>query len=577
MRVVSMQPVPWPEPDPQVAVAIRAIYRRKDLPLAVQIRDMLGEVFPDEGFAQTFGVRGRPGYSPGRLALVSVLQKAESLTDRQAADAAGRDLSWKYALGLALDDPGFDFSVLSQFRARVVAGGMEQHVLDVLLAVLVEKGLVKAGGKQRTDSTHVVSAVRDLNRLELAGESVRAATETVVAAAPGWFASVFDVAGWSARYGRRIDSWRLPAAETKRAQLAVDYGTDGFALLEAVYSAPAPAWLRELPAVQVLRRVLLQDYLRTVDGHGKQVIRRRDADKDGIPPASRRITSPYDTDARWAAKGDDLFWNGYKVHISETCDGPPESAAGDAARWPHPPNIITNVATTDATVPDAVVTATVHTMLAGRGLTPAEHYLDSGYPSAALVVSSKADHGIELVAPLLLDTSAQARAGTGFDRSAFTFDFDARKATCPQGKTSTAWNPVRQKGTAALVVSFAVGDCRACPVRSSCTSSKARRRQVTVPPREIHEVQQSARARQKTGEWQARYAVRAGVEGTVHQAVEVTGIRRARYRGLDKTRLDHVLCVTALNLIRLDAYWNGHVLDRTRASHLTRLGLSLAA
>jgi len=93
-----MQPAPWPEPDPQVAVAIRAIYRRQDLPLAVQIRDMLGEVFPDEGFAAGFGVRGRPGYSPGRLALVSVLQKAESLTDRQAADAAGRDLAWKYAL-----------------------------------------------------------------------------------------------------------------------------------------------------------------------------------------------------------------------------------------------------------------------------------------------------------------------------------------------------------------------------------------------------------------------------------------------------------------------------------------------
>jgi len=420
----------------------------------------------------------------------------------------------------------------------------------------------------------VISAVRDLNRLELAGESVRAAAEAVIAAAPGWFASAFDVAGWSARYGRRIGSWRLPTAETKHAQLAVDYGTDGFALLEALYSAAAPQWLRQLPAVQVLREVLLQNYLRTVDEHGKQVIRRRDAERDGIPPVPRRISSPYDLDARWAAKGDDLFWNGYKVHISETCDGPPEPVAGDGTRRLERPNIITNVATTDATVPDAAVTASVHTMLAERGLTPAEHFVDSGYPSAALVVSSKAEHGIELVAPLLADNSAQARAGTGFDRSAFTIDFDTQRAVCPQGRTSTTWNPVSQKGTAALVVSFAVSDCRPCPVRSSCTNSKAARRQVTVPPREIHEVQQSARASQKTEQWQARYAVRAGVEGTIHQAVEVTGIRRARYRGLDKTRLDHVLSVTALNLIRLDAYWNGHVLDRTRASHLTRLGLA---
>src|SRR3954452_13720295 len=108
MSVGSGQPEPWPEPDPQVAAAVKAIYRRKALPLAVQVRDMLGEVFGDDRFAELFGVRGRPGYSPGRLMLVSVLQVAEKLTDRQAAEAAGRDLAWKYALGLALDDPGFD-------------------------------------------------------------------------------------------------------------------------------------------------------------------------------------------------------------------------------------------------------------------------------------------------------------------------------------------------------------------------------------------------------------------------------------------------------------------------------------
>jgi hypothetical protein len=148
-----------------------------------------------------------------------------------------------------------------QFRARVVDGGLEQHLLDVLLARLVEVGLVKAGGKQRTDSTHVISAVRDLNRLELAGESVRAAVEVVVAAVPSWFAAAFDVPGWSGRYGRRIDSWRLPVSQRKRDQLAADFGRDGFALIEALYAPSAPGWLRELPAVQVLRVVLLQNYI----------------------------------------------------------------------------------------------------------------------------------------------------------------------------------------------------------------------------------------------------------------------------------------------------------------------------
>jgi transposase len=572
MGVVSMQPAPWPEPDPQVAAAIKAIYRRKSLPLAVAVREMLGELFPDEGFVSGFGVRGRPGYSPGRLALVSVLQMAEKLTDRQAAEAAGRDLSWKYALGLALDDPGFDHSVLPEFRARVLAGGLEQHLLDVLLAGLVERGLVKAGGKARTDSTHVISAVRDLNRLELAGESVRAAAEVIAAAAPDWFAAVFEVPGWSRRYGHRIDSWRLPTSQTKRDQLALDFGTDGYALIEAVYSAPAPGWLRELPAVQVLRTVLLQNYYAHEDATGKRVIRRRDAEKDGIPPAPSRIASPYDTDARWAAKGDDLYWCGYKVHITETCETPADARAEDGFRLDRP-NIITNIATTDATVPDVAMTTRIHSMLAERDLTPGEHFLDSGYPSAALLVAAKTDYGTELVTPLLADTSPQAKAGAGYDRASFAFDFDARIATCPQGKTSSSWTPCRQRGTEKIVVTFPWSACDPCPVRALCTTRTRGGRQLTLPPREVHEAQITARAEQATKDWQSRYAVRAGVEGTINQALDL-GIRRARYRGTDKTRLQHILTACAINLIRLDAYWNGHLLDRTRTSHLGHLELA---
>ena len=536
---MSMKPSPWPEPDAQVAAAIKAIYRRKRLPLAVAVRDMLGEVFPDEGFVSGFGVRGRPGYSPGRLALVSVLQMAEKLTDRQAAEAAGRDLSWKYALGPALDDPGFDHSVLPEFRARVLEGGLEQHLLDVLLAGLVERGLVKAGGRQRTDSTHVVSAVRDLNRLEVAGESVRAAVEAIVAAAPDWFARRFEVARWSRRYGQRIDSWRLPTSQTRRDQLALGYGTDGYALIEAVYASCTTLWLRELPAVQVLRTVLLQNYYAHEDGSGKRVIRRRDAEKDGIPPAPSRIASPYDADARWAAKGDDLFWCGYKARFTESCEAPAHTDAG-AGRRLDPPNIITNVATTDATVPDAAMTALIHTMLAARGLTLGEHFVDSGYPSAALLVSSSADHGIELVAPLLADTSAQAKAGAGYDRASFDFDFEARVARCPQGQASSSWTPCRQHGVEKIVVSFPRSACDPCPARALCTNRTRGGRQLTLPPREVHEAQVKARAEQTTKDWQARYGVRAGVEGTINQAVDL-GIRRARYRGTDKTRLQHIL------------------------------------
>jgi hypothetical protein len=123
----------------------------------------------------------------------------------------------------------------------VVAHGLEEKALDLLLAKLVDKGLVKAGGKQRTDSTHVISAVRDLNRLELAGECVRAALEAISAADPSWTRRVLELPGWAGRYRVRVDSWRLPSSEAKRAELARAYGADGYALVEAVYAPFSPS------------------------------------------------------------------------------------------------------------------------------------------------------------------------------------------------------------------------------------------------------------------------------------------------------------------------------------------------
>jgi transposase len=256
--VVSVQPRPWPEPVPEIAAAIRVMYGgRREVPLPVRVRDQLGELFSDAEFRGAFGVRGKPGFSPGLLAMVTVLQKAENLTDRQAADAVRTNLAWKYALGLELADPGFDHTVLSEFRARVVEHGLEEKALDLLLVALRDKGLIAAGGKQRTDSTHVVAAVRDLNRLELVGEAVRACLEALSVAAPHWVTEVLDVSGWGRRYRQRIDTWRLPTSQTKKDELALAYGTDGFALLSAVYESASPVWLREIPAVEVLRVVLV--------------------------------------------------------------------------------------------------------------------------------------------------------------------------------------------------------------------------------------------------------------------------------------------------------------------------------
>jgi len=238
------------------------------------------------------------------------------------------------------------------------------------------------------------------------------------------------------------------------------------------------------------------------------------------------------------------------------------------------PNLITHVATTDATVTDNQMTEPVHDALAARNLAPGRHYTDSGYASAALVVSALTIWGIALIAPLLADTSAQARAGRGYARADFAVDYDARTVTCPQGNTAASWTPCTQHGKDAIVATFSAGDCGPCPARGQCTTGT--RRQLSLLPRDLAEAQAAARTAEKTTGFQADYARRAGVEGTMSQAAS-HGARRARYRGLAKTRLDHVYMATALNLLRLEAYWTGTPLDRQRTSHLARLELGLVA
>ena len=138
-----MQPRPWPEVPADTVRVARKAFRKGSL--AIRARDELGSWYDDEAFGAAYGTRGKPGISPAQLAMVTVLQFTENLTDRQAADAVRGRLDWKYCLGLPLDDEGFDFSVLSEFRARLVARDLERKILDLLLDRLKGLGLVSAG------------------------------------------------------------------------------------------------------------------------------------------------------------------------------------------------------------------------------------------------------------------------------------------------------------------------------------------------------------------------------------------------------------------------------------------------
>jgi transposase len=279
---MSLRPTPVPPVPEATAQLARQVFPRGHLYLTM--RDTFETFFTDALFAPLFSLCGPPATTPWRLALVLILQFAEGLSDCQAAEAVRDRIAWKYLLGLEMNDPGFDPSVLSEFRTRLVAGAAEQLLLETLLTRFREHGLLKARGKQRTDSTHVLAAARLLNRLELVGETMRCALDALAGEAPEWWAAPLP-AEWVERYGRRFTDWRLPTRQSEREALAHAIGADGGALLARLEAADAPEPLGTLPAVTVLRQVWEQQYV----GEGAAP---RFRPAEALAPAAQLIASP---------------------------------------------------------------------------------------------------------------------------------------------------------------------------------------------------------------------------------------------------------------------------------------------
>ncbi len=511
--------------------------------LAMWLRDELGAIYTDEEFADVYPERGQPALAPWRLALVTLLQYAEDLTDRQAAEAVRERLDWKYLLGLELTDPGFDASVLSEFRQRLLAQGAEERLLEKVLQVCRQRGWLKAGGKMRTDATHVLAAVRSLHHLETVGETLRAVLEELAQVAPDWLVSWMP-SEWFKRYEGRMDSRRLPKKEAERKQLAEQIGRDGGRLLAALAQADAPAAAQELESVQVLRQVWSQYY---EEREGQ--IYWRDGPAQG---AQETIVSPYDTDARLAQKRD-TAWCGYKVHLTETCE-------------PDLPELIVQVKTTLAPRPDVKETLDLQHELERRQLLPEEHLLDGGYLESEVLLMHPPH--LRIVGPVPPDASWQAQAGQGFALTHFHIDWSTQRVICPQGQPSRSWRE-RPEREGQIQVAFAKAVCRACPVRSACT--KGDHRELQLQPQAYMQALQRQRAVQQTPAFRQAYALRSGVEATISQGVRRLPLRQSRYRGMPKVQLQEVMTATALNCLRLYAYVQGVPRGITWVSHLARL------
>jgi transposase len=535
---MSLHPQPIPAIPEETIRLARAVLPEGNV--LMQMRDALGTLYEDEDFRDLFPSRGQPAEAPWRLALVTLMQYAEGLTDRQAADAVRTRIDWKYVLSLELSNTGFDFSVLSEFRSRLLAHGAERRLFDLLLEQYRERGWIKARGKQRTDSTHVLAAIRTLRRLECVGETMRHALNVLSEVAPEWLLEHLDQE-WAERYEKRFSDFRLPKDEKKRVELAETIGVDGRRLLEAAYAESNLPWLRDLEAIQTLRRVWLQHYHASEQGTPWRA--------DGeLPPSSVLITSPYDVEARYSRKKSTV-WTGYKVHFTETC----EACA---------PHLIVAVTATSATTADGDIVGELHERLASRQMLPREHLMDAGYVDAEVLARSQNCYHVDVVGPAMPDLSWASREAGRFDQSQFLIDWPARQAICPAGHTSRDWLQIPDRhGKPSLRVRFPLTACRPCPLHEQCTSVAAKVLRLR-PDEAANTALVAARKRQETPAFWKQYAERAGIEGTVAQAVRTCEMRQARYIGLKKLQLQAFFTATAINVLRA-CVW---LADGTRAS-----------
>lgn len=283
-------------------------------------------------------------------------------------------------------------------------------------------------------------------------------------------------------------------------------------------------------------------------------LRRADGE---LPPSALLITSPYDIEARYSRKKS-TTWTGYKVHFTETCE----------AEEPH---LIVEVLTTAATTPDGEIMGELHEQLEHQEMLPDQHLVDTGYVDAEVLAESQMRYQVDLVGPVPPDVSWQIKATTGFDHSHFTVDWQAHQVMCPASQTSQSWGTIADRhGKPVVRVRFPQAVCQACPFHEQCTHSPARVL-ILQPNEQAYQALQKARTRELTPGFRAVYAGRAGVEGTIAQAVRTCEMRRARYIGSNKLRLQAFFTATAMNVLRACAWMEEGTHTSTPISRFARL------
>jgi len=502
---------------PEIAEEIRMWGERQlasDNPYRIIGEDLFSFI-PEAELTSMYAVGGRSCINPVLLSLVTIFQYLEDIPDRVAALWVTTRLDWKYALHLPLDDGGFHYSDLCNFRKRLLAHGKESLIFEEVLKKIESLGFLKKRGYQRTDSTHVLAVVRQLSRLENLSEGLRMALKAVEQA-DGAFYKAKLPALYREHWSKPLSDYQMTDDERKAALQRV--GEDMHWLLGFLKTNRA-SFLR-FPELEVVQALFSQHFL--LQAHAVSL------KKEGSP-GKEKIQTPHDPEARYSTKRG-KGWTGYKVHITETANEKGEV------------NFVTDVTTTNACERDSETLPHIQQQLEDRSLKPEAHFVDKGYTTGDNLADSQ-ENGIQLmgeVSPL---------EGDGrFTADEFDLDFEAKTAICPAGCTSSSWK-VFESGKHQGAVEIRFGpSCQACPLKAQCTTAKAGRKL------RLHRHYPLLKARREEGQtaaFQQAMKRRPPVEGTLSEMVPAHGLRKTRSRGLAKTQLQHLRKGAAVNLKRV--------------------------
>jgi transposase len=473
---------------------------------------------------------GRVAVEPVLMLGVSLLQYLDGLPDRQAVEMVRYHAGWNFALNRQLGDELFHPTTLVNFRQRLIDQEQSALGFKTILDALADAGLVSRQSRQRLDSTQMFGLVSRMSRLDCVRESLRLALQELEPGVGPEARPEFWLELWE-RYVESQTDYR--ASSEALGRKLVEAGTDTARLLAWArgQSQNTLAWG---PQLSLLERVFGEQF--EMSGAGT-------APKNKTELSSDRVQNPHEAEATYAVKGEGAKKKehvGYKVQVAETVTQA-ELATGEPTQ-----NFLTGIVTHAAHQSDEAGAEKMEAEQGAMGLDkPPVQYVDGAYVSAQKLAQAQAE-GRSLIGPA---AAAPHNNGGRYTTEDFQIEVEQRQAICPAGKENTQCSRLEEQATGKVTYRFEWSThCADCPLRERCVGPEQKHRSLVVG--EHHSALQSRRREQKTEAFAQAMKHRNGIEGTQSELVRAHGIRRARYRGLAKARLQNYFAGAACNLKR---------------------------